>query len=253
LTPRKFLPMLTIAVLLATMIAARAGTEIPTTLAQGTTVSISKVYDMKTNGTTFLVYINITNVQNLQIWLMNLSWDPAIIKITTGDAKGIKPTYPLFGTMKYDVYEGGFITNVYGNATIFRLEEVNNTEGWVRNLKCGLSGGSVSGSGALAIINFTLVGNGTTNINITGGSALWPGRSRLQDNALIEIGHDDVWGLVTDQPSPTPEIWAQLWFQVTMAVVVIVVLAAIYMFYRRRRPPKPVEAEKEEEEIEEED
>jgi hypothetical protein len=227
--------MSAVTILLATMLTAPK-TAIPTVSAQTPTVSISKLYNMNETGTTFPVYINVSDATDLNKWRITLTWDPTIIKISEGDPNGIKPMY---NTTTYNIYEGGFLKTA-SNVTYFGVDSVNNDNGWIQSLWGALVGRSSSGSGVLAIINFTLLQKGTTKIEITGASDAFPGKSRLQDSNGDEISHDDIDGVVSDQPPPGPEIWTELWFQITIVVMVVVVLAITYIVYRKKHP----EAEK---------
>jgi len=232
-----------VTILLTTMLTAPK-TAIPTVSAQTPTVSISKLYNMNGTGTTFLVYINVSDVTYLNKWRINLTWDPTIIKISEGDPNGTKPMY---NTTTFNIYEGDFLKTA-SNVTYWGVHRVSDN-GWIENLFSGLLGKSASGSGVLAILNFTLLQKGTTKIEITGASAAFPGKSRLQDINGDEISHDDIDGVVSDQPPPAPEIWTELWFQITIVVMVVVALAITYIVYRKRHPE--VEKMEEAEEAEE--
>jgi heme/copper-type cytochrome/quinol oxidase subunit 2 len=69
----------------------------------------------------------------------------------------------------------------------------------------------------------------------------------LLDHSLVEIAHDDVQGILSDKSPSSPEIWTELWFQTTIAIIVIVVLALTFVVYRKRYKPKPEELEESEE------
>ncbi len=203
LVSKKFLVrLLTVTIVLTTLIEMpKIFAIVPIVSAQTTTVSISRIYNMTEPGTTFLVYINVSDVTDLNKWRINLTWDPAIIKIGEGDPNGI---VPLCNTTKYNVYEGGFLKTASAN-TYFGIYSVNNDNGWVQNLWGSLVATSANGSGVLAIINFTLLQPGTTKIEITGTSSAFPGKSRLQDKNGVEIPHEDIDGLVSDKPPPLHE------------------------------------------------
>lgn len=62
-------------------------TEIHSSLAP--TVILTSVYDVKEPGVTFLVNITVTDVYSLVYWVIDLEWDPNIIKISTGDTNGL--------------------------------------------------------------------------------------------------------------------------------------------------------------------
>lgn len=163
------------------------------------TVAISEVYNVTEPGMTFLVNITVTDVSNLKTWAINLSWDPSIIKITTGDPYGLKP---IGRNVRYNVYEGPFLKAVRETGT-FQVREINNEHGRINRLSCGyeFKGETASGSGVLVTINFTCVSVGTTTIKITGSSDEYPGQSFLEDSTGNEIPHVDKDGKVTDSGS----------------------------------------------------
>lgn len=162
------------------------------------TVAITDVH-VTEPGMTFLVNITVTDVSNLKTWAINLTWDPTIIKITTGDPAGLKP---LNAQEKYNVYEGPFLKAVRETGT-FQVREIDNEHGRINKLSCGyeLAGETASGSGVLVTINFTCVSVGTTTIKITGPSFEYPGQSFLEDSTGNEIPHVDKDGKVTDSGS----------------------------------------------------
>lgn len=201
---------------------------IPTTEAATPTVSISKIYDVTGPGTTFIVNITVSEVANLNLWGVNISWNPEIIRLSEDDPNGT--AYPSQGAKKYNVYEGPFLKEA--GATIFSITGLNKAEGKAR-FACALLGTqSRSGSDVLATINFTLVSEGTTDIQIDGPNK---GKSILQDPSVKPIDHEDIDGIVSDKPPPPPAIWTQLWFQIAVVVIVIVVLVA-YIVIKGRKP-----------------
>jgi hypothetical protein len=155
-------------------------------------LEISSVYDV-TEGQTFLVNITVTDVNDLFKWVINIQWDPEIIKITTGDTNGLAQS--IFGVITYyNIYEGPFLKSVRETRVLFTL--MDNTNGKIQALTSGYATAgtsTASGSGVLATINFTCTVPGTTNINITG--------SMLLDHTLTEMLHKTKNGLVTDQSS----------------------------------------------------
>jgi hypothetical protein len=199
---------------------------------------VTSVYNIKQPGMTFLVNITVTDVEDLFMWAIDLSWDPNIIQISTGDPKGLyrKGIY-------YNIYEGPFLKSV--RPTLFLVNDINNTGGTITSLSATYTsqGATASGSGILAIINFTSVNVGTTTIQVTR-------QALLIDHTGKNIPHEDVSGVVTEaEPPSPPPIWTQLWFQ--LAVIIIVAIIAIgYVWIKVIIPVRERAAEEEEEIVE---
>lgn len=225
--------------LLAVLILLPAIIITPKTNAASPTVSISKIHNITEQDTTFLVNITVSDVSDLNMWIINITWDPTVIKISEGDPNGTEPRYKE-GT-KYNIYEGPFLEEAAEEAnqtTYFGVRDVDNDNGQILRISCAFPGRfSISGSGVLARINFTLVNKGTTEIRITGPSIAFPGKSLLQDSNGNEIPHEDSDGIVSDQPPPSSAIWSELWFQITIIAIVVVVLAIAYIAYKKTRKP----------------
>lgn len=220
-----------------------ASFNIPEARAALPAVTISKVYDMNQTGSTFVVNITVSDVSELGGWGMNLSWNPAILKINTGDPTGLQKKEGRV-YVNYSIHEGDFMRN--GGSRSFTVNAINNTAGTIKQLASyfTVAGQSVSGSGILATINFTLLNTGTTAINITGpNNATMPYRSVLADRGGGPIDHVDVNGLVTDQPEPPPPpIWSETWFQALVVIVVVLVVVPTVVIVRlRSRPPQSEE------------
>lgn len=199
--------------------------NIPKTQAAEPVVAVISVYDVTEPGKTFLVNINITGATNLLTWVVNLTWDPDVIKITTGD-----PDPNAYGAIKkgkYNIYEGPFLKSI--GVSIFTANKIDNTLGQINSLAATLTGTNVSasGDGTLVTINFTSVSVNTTTIDINGPSTAYPGQSVLVDITAGEIPHKDRDGIVTERGPPPPQIWTQLWFQVTLGVIVVIPVAAV--------------------------
>ncbi len=216
---------------------------IPRTQAAGPVVTVTSVYNVTEPGVTFLVNITITGATSLCAWAINLTWDPDVIKLTTGD-----PDPNAWGDIKkgkYNIYEGAFLRSI--GDTIFTANRINNKRGEIEKLACAYatSGVGASGDGVLATMNFTSVNNATTTIDINGPSGKYPGQSQLIDNTGVEIVHEDRDGTVTEQGPPPPQIWTQLWFQVTIVVVVVVIIVATAYVRRKKKiaeyPPESEE------------
>jgi len=206
-------------------------------------VSATSVYNVTEPDMTFMVNITVTNVTNLYMWIINMSWDPSIVKITTGDSHGLKK-----GGVYYNIYEGPFLKSVRGTRGLL-VSKINNTDGTMTSLSCAYSttGSGASGSGVLATINFTLLKKGTTTIDINGPSIKYPGLCVLQDSAGNEMAIEVVNGTVSEGGPPLFSI--QFWFIATVIGIIVIILevAALVMLFRR----KPVEQQPETEEAEE--
>jgi len=198
--------------------------SIPEAEAQVPTLEISKVYSLDQTGTTFLVNVTINDVTDLGGWLISLKWDPNVTVVSIGDENGLGKVEPS-GLIYYDIYEGDFMRNA--NSTDFYVNAVDNTNGTITSLACFFKEAcsSVSGSGFLATINFTLTNVGTTAINVT--------ESILVRQCGGVISHTTVNGLVTDQPLPIPEFSSFL----TVPLFMIATLLAVAI-YRKERQEK---------------
>jgi hypothetical protein len=176
------------------LIAVVALVRIPKIQAQNPVVRISNVYNITEPGMTFKVNITITGVTDLFMWVMNMSWDPSIIRITTGDPNGLR--YPRNTGTYYNIYQGPFLKSI--RSTMFMVSQVDNTRGKIMNLNCGYTtaGTAPNGDGILAIINFTSVAVGTTTIDINGPSVTYLGHSVMLDHFGSEMPHEDVDGTI---------------------------------------------------------
>jgi hypothetical protein len=200
------------------------------------TVGVEEIYNTHLQpGQTIIVNVTVSDVPSIIACLVNVAFDPSVLKVTTGDPGG----YNLFGT-RYGIYEGSFLRRST-NDTMFLVNGVNNKQGSISAIYDGINpaGISSSGSGVIASINFTCV-NATTNtaINMTGESI-------LLDTPSTEIQHQAVDGFVTADAAPG--VWTQLWFQATSGVIIgEVVVAVLGVFVARRWWRSRVEAESKE-------
>lgn len=126
-------------------------------------------------GQTFDVNITITHVENLYMWSLNFTWDPAILNLT-------------------NYTEGPFLQT--GGDTIFVPVAVNYTTGMLSGLICSLWGKvpGVSGNGTLATLTFRAIAMGTSIIDVSGEDRVWSG---LLDSDGNFIPYDDQDGRVT--------------------------------------------------------
>lgn len=192
------------------------------------TVKVVSAYNMTQAevNTTFLVAINVTDVTDLNLWYINFSFDPQHVKITTGNRGGIQ--YPRRTGVYYNILEGSFLKNVSGTAYLIKSSGlVNNTSGIVNGIVCSLSGASRSGSGTLLTINFTLLKEDISQLNVTG--------SLLQTPSLAAIDHNVANGVISKELPPVPPIWVEPWFQsVIVGAVVIGAAAAVYKKFGKK-------------------
>ncbi len=189
---RKVVSEITITLLLASMLSVSMTSVAK---AEETVVAVDSPAVTVTVGQTFQINVTVTNVIGMVAWGVNMSWDPNIIQITTGD-----PDPNAWGAIekgKYNIYEGPFLKRIRG--TIFTANRIDNKRGEIEKLVCAYadSGVGASGDGVLATINFTSVNVGTTTIDINGPSPKYPGQSLLLDSTGKEIPHEDRDGTVT--------------------------------------------------------
>lgn len=205
--------------------------NIPETKAATPKIAISKVYNLNQTGITFLVNITVTDVTEMGGWVISLSWDPNITRITTGDPAGLYKR-----KVRYNIHEGDFMLKSGG--TNFLVNAIDNTNGTITSLAClfKVAGFGIKGSGLLASINFTLINVGTSAINITS--------SMLLDRSGRDTPHDAVDGLATDQSSPPePPVWTKSWFQTLIVTVIIVVVIPTCIIVRLSSKPAQTEAD----------
>jgi hypothetical protein len=211
----------------------------------GTTVSITKYYNLNLQpGQTVIVNITVSDVSNMVSFRAHLAWDPNVLKVTTGDPEGWVD--PITG-IQYGIYEGPFFKN-FSNETIFLVNRVNNVAGNITGIFNAFtaSGVSASGTGVIAIINFTCVNTGSTTIRIVGPRE---GHSSLQDSAQQQILHQDIDGLITNEAPPP--IWTESWFQVAagFGLIEFIILALMVFLIIRWWRTQSVPPNEENEEI----
>jgi len=204
------------------------------------TVTVESTYNLTEVGKTFLVNITVSDVSNLFLWVLNMSWDPNVITITTGDTHGLKKS-----GIYYNIYEGPFMKSLNPTRGLL-VSKINLTTGTISKLSCAFSsaGSYATGTGVIAIINFTMVSKGTTPIDINGPSTIYLRHPVLQDPSSNEMPIEVVDGVAT--VGGPPPIWTQFSFQVTILGVIVIILE-IYLLFKliTRRPTKPPEEEEE--------
>lgn len=190
--------------------------NVPKAKAAAPTLAISSIYNATEAGATFTANITVSDVAEMGGWVVSLEWDPDAIEINTGDKAGLR-----MRRVYYNIYQSGFMQDV--SSTNFLANAINKANGTITALAClfTLTSVSVSGSGLLALINFTLVNVGTTTINIT--------QSAIISRGGGEIDHITVNGLVTDLPPPLPPPWwMQPWFSITLITVAVLVAVPVF-------------------------
>lgn len=204
-------------------------------------VSLTSLYNATEPGTTFIVNITVSDVTNLYLWVINMSWDPSIIKITTGDSAGLKK-----GGVYYNIYEGSFLKSLRSTRGLL-VSQINNTAGTIKALSCGFStsGDGPSGNGVLASINFTLLKKGTSKIDINGPSTKYPGQCVLQDSGGNEMTVEVTDGLVSDGAPPLFSIQFGFGFIATVIGVIVIILEIAGLVILFRRPEQQKEEDEE--------
>ena len=204
----------------------------PLTPVRPATVVVSQIYNVQADqiNTSILVQINITNVIGMQGYVINMSWDPTILRVTEVPSDvGVRPLYPSYGTTYYGLSRGSFLNTGSDN---FGVREVNNTLGTIWYLwQIRSSGGGMSGSGVLVTINFTILRLGTTKIELTSpANAVYEKdpnydttKSRLQNATdMTLISHEEIEGVVSDLIPEFPPPLVLLLFMIATLMAVII-------------------------------
>ncbi|MEM3731308.1 MAG: cohesin domain-containing protein [Candidatus Bathyarchaeia archaeon] len=191
----------------------------------GATVSLTRYYNVELQpGQTIIVNITVSDVVDMAGFRAHIAWDPNILKVTTGDPKGWRD--PVTG-IRYSIFEGPFLKS-FTNATIFLVNKVNNEAGNITGIFNAITqqGVSATGSGVVAIINFTCVNPGSTTIKIVGPM---DGHSSLPNSRSEQIPHKDIEGIVTSEPPPA--IWTEFWFQASVGFGLLEAAILVLMFW----------------------
>jgi len=215
--------------------------------AAGAALKVSSIYNFTEVGKTVNVNITAMDVTSLLRWIVNLKWNSSIIKISTGDTKGIRKVVGV-QYVYFNIYEGPFIEDArLDQDAIFLANVINNTGGRISGLSGGYTsfGSTPSGSGTVATINFTYLQAGEATIEVT--------YSFLMDGEGNEIEHAVVNGTITDKPPPVPPIWSELWFQGTIVGIGVVAVVATAFRYRKKIAQHLPKREEEADELVEED
>jgi hypothetical protein len=191
---------------------------LPSSTPSSPTLAVTKIYNKGLQkGQSIMVNLTVSGVSNLIAYSVNLAFNPSVLQVTKGNPKGVKD--PQTGII-YDIYQGPFLRLSTSN-TMFLINGVDNTHGNISAIVQAIipAGDSSSGSGVLALINFTCVNPTTyTAINITGTST-------LETTTSFGISHQAIDGFIT--AGAGPGVWTELWFQATLIVVVIEILVVV--------------------------
>lgn len=199
------------------------------------TLSIDRVYNVTEVGQTVLVNVTLSNVPNATGctgWRLGLAWNPEMAKITTFHDYSIGIPENVFAV----VFEGPYLKQT-GKGTFFHI----NTDpyGLERNLKGQIDifdhissgGGSVSGSGVILSLNFTLVHVGTTTIEFSS-----PIQSSNQSIILDRLGHPfehiETEGLITEKAIAEPRSFLIL---IVSEIAVLSTVTILMVVALRRR------------------
>jgi len=144
--------------------------------AQSTTISLidqsvtaqTHTYFYDKIGTTINLTLYVQDVSSLWSWKVNMTWDSSMLQLAPAN----------------NVTEGPFLSSNGASTTLFI--EAPPTPGNIPELSSTLlENTSVSGSGALATISFTVLNYGNTTINITDARLLNPAGTDITTIAPI--------------------------------------------------------------------
>jgi hypothetical protein len=201
-------------------------------------LSVQKIYDATEVGQTILVNVSVNNANALAQWSLNLTWDPEIIRLTTG---GPDFTIPAMGGPPVGLFEGPFLRST--GSTIFVVNSADNEKGEtvMGALAATASELGATGSGVILVMNFTVLKVGTTTIDMSPPFPSITNQSVLMNIQGNVIDHAETNGLVTEKGSPP--IWASTDFQYPVIGGEVVVLAsATGIVYLRTHPRPPKSA-----------
>jgi len=186
-------------------------------------------------GQTVLVNVTLSNVLDATGctgWRLSLTWDPYIAKITTFHDHSIGIPENVFPV----VFEGPYLkqtgkgTTFFVNTDPYALEE--NLEGKI-DIFCFISsgGGSVSGTGVILSLNFTVVHVGTTTIEFR--SPIQSSNQRLVLDALGHpLEHVETEGLITEKAIVEPPSFLTL---ILSEIAVLLTVTMLTVIIPRRR------------------
>jgi hypothetical protein len=199
-------------------------------------LSVQKTYDATEAGKTVLVDVSVSNVQSLAQWSLNLTWDPEMIRLTTGG-----PNFPIpaTGGPPVGLFEGPFLRS--SGSTIFVVNSADNEKGEtiMGALAATASELGATGSGVILVMNFTIIKVGTTTIEMSPPFPSITNQSVLMNIQGNVIDHTETNGLVTEKGPPP--MWASTDFQYPLIggeIVVLTLATGIVYLRTHPRPPK---------------
>ena len=200
-------------------------------------LDVQKIYNVTEVGQTFLVNVSVSNVKSLSQWSLDLTWNPEIIRLTTGDPNftipAMEPRQPV------GLLEGPFLKS--SGQTFFIVNFADNEQGEtvLGAITATASEVGATGSGVLLTMNFTVLKAGTTAIEMNVPFPALTNQSVLMNIQGEVISHTETNGLVTEKGPPP--IWASVDFQYSLIggeVVVMLVASGIVYWRTHPRPPK---------------
>jgi hypothetical protein len=225
--------MITLAFLSILNIGATIGTP-PRAHAATPTLAITDVYDLNETGKTFLANLTISDINDLELWNINITFDPGHIQITTikgVTSKGLE--FPRRSGIKYVILEGDFLKSAAATTglNINSGGKIDNATGEVNSLWDASGGNTVTGSGILAMFNFTVLNITTSQIRITESLV------QSKKDAPYVAQHQVINATISNgsaPPPPPPPLWTQSWFQATIGVASAAgVIVLLVVFYRK--------------------
>lgn len=199
------------------------------------TLSIDRVYSITEAGQTVLVNVTLSNVPSATGctgWRLRLTWNPEIAKITTFHDYSIAIPENVFPV----VFEGPYLKQT-GKGTFFHINTdpyalESNLEGNIDVFDLISSGGgSVSGSGVIFSINFTLVHVGTTTIEFSPPTQC-SDKSIIFDANGDPLEHVETDGLITKEGSP---IDSMTYIPIVMSVEIISLTIVTFLLVHKER------------------
>ena len=145
-------------------------------------------------GTTINLNLTVSNVQNLLIWDLNLTWNPQVLNLT-------------------QIQEGSFLNNA--GTTLFTWSPssspISRSQGYLQGVAdILLATTGVNGNGVLATISFKVLATGTSLISLDGttlSNSLANGGTNITatiTNGIVNVGASNASPTPTAPPSTNP-------------------------------------------------
>lgn len=199
-------------------------------------LEVQRIYDLTEMEQTFLVNVSVSNVKSLAQWSLDLTWNPEIIRLTTG---GPNFAIPAMGGPPVGLLEGPFLRSA--GSTFFIVNFADNEQGETLLGAVGATASELgaTGSGVILVMNFTVIKVGTTTIEMHPPFPSITNQSVLMNLQGEVISHTETNGLITEKGPPP--MWASMDFQYSLidAEVIVLALATGIVYLRTHpRPPK---------------